>query len=267
MDMKNNAEVPGYQGVFDRDFLSALSEWQRGWNEDQDRRREIADTLLVQCDRLPIKFKQVDTPCYRKRFIMAGEIVPIMLDDDMFEGIASWTTNLNSAKGFKEILRQDSKFACVFKHTAKKEEVIINISSLWQDSEFVSEVHNFQEIDSEKARVLLNFRDKQSEVVLRSTLRGSELEHIVGISKSFDEICDMANIPEGEREELGKEYYKNPNGIPIQMPTFASSEATRAAVQKTINTMIDTIKKAKEEGKSLDFGSYYRMENKNLKHK
>jgi hypothetical protein len=157
---------------FTRDFLVALSSWQKGWSEDQTTRRQIADNLVKQCEHLPEKFKKVESHCFRKRFIREGEIVPILLDNDYFEGIASWTADLDYAKKFKGIIRPDTKFVMVFKHQPKQEEVIVNIIELWRDENFKKAAIEFQNDDSEAAKALFNFKDYQSEVILRSTLKG-----------------------------------------------------------------------------------------------
>ena len=101
---------------FSREFLVALSNWQKGWKEDQASRRKIADDLVEHCEKIPDKFKRFEGSCYRKRFIRDGEIVPILLDDDFFEGIASWTVNVDYAKKFKGIVRPDTKFVMLFEH-------------------------------------------------------------------------------------------------------------------------------------------------------
>ncbi|GAB3175533.1 hypothetical protein [Telluribacter humicola] len=72
------------KNIFNNDFLVALSNWQRGWAEDQERRRLIADELVKHCENLPEKFKTVDGPCYRKRFILEGEVTPILIGNDFF---------------------------------------------------------------------------------------------------------------------------------------------------------------------------------------
>ena len=191
---------------FSRDFLVALSNWQRGWSENQVERRKIADNLVKQCEHIPDKYKKVDGTCFRKRFIRDGEMVPILLDNDFFEGIASWTADLDYAKYFKGLVKPDTKFVMVFEHQPKPEEVVINIIELWKDDNFKKAVSEFEKDNSEGAKALLYFKDYQSEIILRSTLKGNEIIDIVGVSSSFEELCDMAGIPEEKREKLVKKY-------------------------------------------------------------
>ena len=38
--------------IFTIDFFKALSNWQNGWSEKQEKRRLIADELLKQCEKM-----------------------------------------------------------------------------------------------------------------------------------------------------------------------------------------------------------------------
>lgn len=252
---------------FSRDFLIALSKWQRGWAENQVERRKIADNLVEQCEQLPDKYKKVDGTCFRKRFIRDGEIVPILLDNDFFEGIASWTADLNYAKKFKGIVRPDTKFVMVFEHQPKPEEVIINIIELWKDDNFKKAVSEYDKEDSEGAKALLNFKDYQSEIILRSTLKGDEIIDIVGVSSSFEELCDMAGIPEEKREKLSIQYARNPTGLPIEIPTFAGKRPTREAINKTLIKIKETFETARQNNVPIDWSRVAKPHEYDLKHR
>ncbi|MFL5765764.1 MAG: hypothetical protein ACJ77K_17590 [Bacteroidia bacterium] len=253
--------------IFDDKFLSALSDWQRGWAEDQDRRRIIADELLKQCEKLPEKFKIFKKACYRKRFIIEGEAVPIILNDNFYEGIASWTTNPDCAMQFKGIVKIGTTFTILFKHKPSKEEIVVNINLLWKNKNFRNAVSRFQKEKPEEAKPLLNFRDYQSEIILRSTLKATEIENIVGVSSSFEELCDMAEIPEKDREELSVKYAKNLDGIPIGMPSFLGSNRTKKAVQKVISDAKKMISLAQENGVPINWSRVALPHGDDLKHK
>jgi len=255
----------GYE--FSRDFLVALSIWQRGWAENQVSRRSIADNLVKHCEQIPEKFKKIGSSCFRKRFIIDGEIVPILLDNDFFEGIASWTVNFNYAKYFKGIVRPDTKFVMVFEHLPKPEEVVINIIELWKDENFKKAAAEFQKEDSEAAKALFNFKDYQSEIILRSTLKGSEIIDIVGISSSFEELCDMAGIPEGKRERISIQYARDPTGLPIEIPTFGGTRPTREAIKKTLIKIKETFETARQYNVPIDWSRVAKPHEDDSKHR
>lgn len=252
---------------FSRDFLVALSNWQRGWAENQVARRSIADNLVKHCEQIPEKFKKVDGSCFRKRFIIDGEIVPILLDNDFFEGIASWTASVDYAKKFKGIVRTDTKFVMVFEHQAKPEEVVINIIELWKDENFKKAATEFQKDDNEAAMALFNFKDYQSEIILRSTLKGIEIIDIVGVSSSFEELCDMAGIPEEKREKLSIQYARDTTGLPIEIPTFAGTRPTKEAVKKTLIKIKETFETARQNNVLIDWSRVAKPHEDDLKHR
>lgn len=252
---------------FSREFLLILSKWQRGWAENQDDRRQIADELVNQCQKIPEKYRTVDGFCFRKRFIIDGELIPILLDNDFFEGIASWTTDIDYARKFKGIVRPSTTFVMVFRHQPKPKEILLNIITLWEDDNFKKAVIEFQKDDSEGAKALINFKDYQSEIILRSALKGSEIIDIVGVSSSFEELCDLANIPEEKRRELSIKYARDPNGLPIEVPTFAGTRPTSEAISRTLVKIKEMFETAKHENIMIDWSRVAKPHKDDLKHR
>lgn len=252
---------------FSREFLISLSKWQKGWAENQDKRRQIADELVRQCEQIPNRYKTYYRACYRKRFIVNGEMAPILLYDNFFEGIASWTSDLDYAKRFKGIDRPSSKFVVIFKKKPRPQEIILNIQSLWNDPDFKNAVQEFEMDDSDAAKALLNFKDLQSEIILRSTLKGSEIIDIVGESSSFEVLCDMARIPEEKREEFSIKYAKDPNNLLIELPTFAGKRPTKQAIKSTLIRLRHAINTAKSNNVWLDWSGAATSHTDDLKHK
>jgi hypothetical protein len=216
---------------------------------------------------LPANFKTLDGSCYRKRFIREGEVVPILIDNDFFEGIASWTTKKDYAKKFKGIITPDTKFVMLFKHEPQPNEIVVNIISLWKDAEFKEAAEKFKKDNAEASEALFNFKDSQSEIILRSTLRGTEIEDLVSISSSFETLCDMAEIPEKEREKLSIKYAKDPNGILIEIPTFTGARPTKNAIADTLIKFRDLHISAERNNILIDWSNAVKPHEDDLKHK
>ncbi len=255
-----------YSEIFTHSFLKALSDWQRGWYENQTTRRQLADNLVEACKTLPQEFLKCENFCFRKRFIVGGEIVPIILDDEYFEGIASWTFDIDFAKNFKGLVNSATTFAMIFKQKPRPEDIIVNISELWKNESYRQAIEKLKVEEPELAEPLIKFKDFQSEIILRSNLHGTEIEHIVGVSSDFDEICDKAKIPIEMREELSKKYAKDPDGIPISMPVYSSVTSTKVAVQNTITNMRRTINDARRDGIPV-YNLTHKSHSDDLKHK
>jgi hypothetical protein len=255
-----------YSELFNEAFLTALSNWQNGWKENQIKRRELADKLVEACEFLPKEFKECNKACYRKRFIVGGEIVPIILDDTFFEGIASWSFDIDFTKNFKGLVNPATKFAMIFKHIPHEGDVIVNICELWKNNQFKKSVKVLNDSNPEIAKPLLNFKDLQSEIILRSNLRGSDIQHIVSMSSSFEEIFDMANIPENKREEFSIKYARDTDGIPIELPIYASERATSDGVANTISKMKALISNAESNNMPI-YNLIHNPHKEDLKHK
>ncbi|GCC50347.1 hypothetical protein SanaruYs_05620 [Chryseotalea sanaruensis] len=260
-------DIEQKEEIFTRDFLLALSKWQNGWAENQEERRKIADELVRQCEKLAQKFKTVNHPCYRKRFIKSGELIPILIDNYFFEGVASWTKDIEYAKWFKGRVKPDVKHVMVFKHLPLPQEIVVNIMSLWEDEEFKKVAEIFKTEDREASRALFNFKDNQSEIVLRSTLKGNEIEDMVGISSSFDELCDMAGIPDDKREQLSIKYARDPNGLDIEIPIFGGARPTKEAIQKTLIAFRELMETSRKNNTYVDFSKTAIPHADDLKHK
>lgn len=190
---------------FTDEFLEALGAWQNGWGEDQARKNPLALALTNEASCLPLQYRSVAVPCYRKRFIHKGELVDIVLGDLRDEGVASWTTDLRFAERMKGLVRANAISAAIFCHSPTDDEVIVNLAALWADTSFNQAVHAYAARGGKFATALLNFRDTQSEVVLRVPLRGSEIAALSGASSPFDELCDRARIPEHDRDRVFKQ--------------------------------------------------------------
>ena len=234
--------------VFTEEFIRSLANWQRGWYGDQDKRRTFADELIAHCENLPIQFRYVNRPCYRKRFLIEGEVVPIILNGELHEGIASWSLEMEFTKKFRGLYRRNTKFAILFKHTPEQSEVIVNLVKLWKNKSFTDAVEKFSNQHPKEAEPLLRYKDTQSEVILKSTLKGIEIEDIVTMSRAFDELCDMANIPAEKRAAIREQYDKNAAAIPIHTNVFAGRKTTKASINNSIRKIKIIIEDATKNG-------------------
>ncbi|RBP31095.1 hypothetical protein DET50_106116 [Marinobacter pelagius] len=229
---------------FSDDFLNILGAWQRGWSEDQSTRLQIADKLKRSAKNLPDDFKQVSSPCYRKRFLHHGELFEIIMVDEKDEGLTSWTICQKYAENFKGLHRPDAVSAAIFEHTPKDDEVILNICALWDSPSFLDSAKQYQKNGGENADAIFNFRASQGEVILNAPLKGSEIVALTGASSPFDELCDRSGIPESERDEYFKQLIdleQYPEAL-----KYTSKEGTQRVIQNTIKIMEDKIEAAKQ---------------------
>lgn len=218
--------------MFDDRLLDALGAWQNGWKEDQTRKEGLAHELEQAVQNLPMPFRSVSGPCYRKRFIHKGELVDVILNDKRDEGIASWTVDIAFAERFKELVRPGAVSGAIFEHRPEAAEVVVNIAALWAESEFATAVGTYSSRGGIHAKALLHFKDSQGEVVLKSPLRGSEIIALTGASSPFDDLCDRAGIPEDKRDKIFSELVQG--GVYPGEAAYTTRQGAQNAIANTI---------------------------------
>ena len=231
--------------LFPDSLLNAIGAWQKGWNEDQSRKGSLGDRLRHESEMLPLEFRSVSEICYRKRFLHQGELCDIVLADSKPEGIASWTTDRRFAEMFKGKFRVDAVSAAIFEHRPSPDEIVVNLSALWKTPTFVEAATAFSSRGGENGRALVNFKDRQGEVILEAPLRGSEIVALTGASSPFDELCDRLKIDEGERDKLFRNLIEK--GVDIEQPTYLGQESAQRVISNTISRMwqrINDLRKA-----------------------
>lgn len=214
-----------------------------GWREDQSRRQSLAQRLEAATADLPQQFRTALKPCYRKRFLLKNELLDIILNDSYAEGIASWTSNLMFAERFKGITRENAVTGAIFEHHPKDEEVIVNFEALWQEPQFQSAASDYQARNGDYASALFNFKESQGEIVLHSTLKGSQIIALTGTASPFDELCDRAGIAEHQRDRIFAQLVEN-NIYPGEA-AYTTRQGAQSAIANTILKMkerIDSLK-------------------------
>lgn len=108
----------------------------------------------------------------------------------------------------------------------------MNFVSLWADKDFFNSVHKLSGKSPEKTDALLHFKDDQSEVVLRSHLRGSDIIALTGVSSPFEDLCEREGIPESDRDDIYKQLIDE--GCYIDEPRYTPPGGAQAALKRTI---------------------------------
>lgn len=225
---------------FSNEFLIALADWQNGWKENQEKRKSLANNLLQVTQNLDKKFKQVSKICYRKRFLHPGELEDIFLRDEKDEGVTSWTMDEKYARSFKGLQKPDALSAVIFEHMPNENEIILNICELWKDAEFMQAANKFKEYFPDRAQPLFNFKDSQSEVILTSPLRASQIIAFSGESSSFNQLCEQAGFTDEMIDNLYKEFIKN--GFYPDEPRYTTREGAKRIVENSIQKVREKLK-------------------------
>lgn len=156
----------------------------------------------------------------------------VILNDERDEGMASWTVDIAFAERFKKLVRPGAVSGAIFEHRPEAAEVVVNIAALWAESEFSTAVDAYSSRGCVHAKALLNFKDLQGEVVLKSPLRGSGIIALTGASSPFDDLCDRAGIPEEKRDKIFSELVKG--GVYPGEAAYTTRQGAQNAIANTI---------------------------------
>ncbi len=228
--------------TFTDEFFEILGAWQKGWRENQDVRSQLAERLFNASKELPLQFKIVGEICYRKRFLHHGELFEIIMVNEKDEGIVSWTVDKDYAERFKGLCKLDAVSGAIFEHNPTKDEVVVNICSLWQSREFIDAAYLYKQKGGKNSDALFNFKASQGEVILSSPLKGSEIVALTGASSPFDNICDQIKMPLEERDDYFKKLLDQ-DKCPGELQ-YITKEGTQRVLQRTIKIMEDKIELA-----------------------
>lgn len=84
--------------IFTVPFLKAVNNWQRGGSHDQKVRRGAE--LKAQCDALPLAYRLPPAICYRQEAHSERRTWQLLIDNELPETIAGWTSSLEVATTF-----------------------------------------------------------------------------------------------------------------------------------------------------------------------
>jgi hypothetical protein len=227
--------------IFNDTFLDALGSWQRGWLEKQHKRVELAETLKTEALKLPKEYRSVRGPCFRKRFLLRADLVPLLVGGRLHDGMTSWTLNPAFADTFKGLGadRPEAVTAAIFRHEPAPSEVILNIPALWASGEFNNAVMGYEARGGQQAEPLLRIRDIQAEVILETNLLREEVVAFSGKSSPFEELCKAANISEKDEDaawQLLIDLKKQP-----EMPTYIRDDTAQVAILNTLLKLLDRL--------------------------
>lgn len=224
-------------------FLAALGAWQNGWQEDRTRRLRITEELQAAIGELPSPLPTRSDPplCYRKRFLKPRnpendtEMTDLVLNGQIHDGVASWSTDSNFWRLFKNALR-DGYITAVFAYQPAAQDIIVDIPFLWEDPDFVAAVKAYRMNGGNHALALERFRDTQAELVLNVPLMRDEICGFAGPVGTYDQLFETAGATTEEAQDSIWEKLTAEGIFPGQA-RFLSAEQAQNVLQRTQDRM------------------------------
>ena len=231
--------------TFSDSFFLALGAWQNGWAEDQSRRVPLGVAICNEAQALPLEFRKVSVPCYRKRFLQSKEVIPLLFRS-LHDGVTSWSTDRRTVEEFKYRMRPGTITGVVFMHKPSDGSVVLNIPALWTDSSFASGADAYRRRNMPFADVLFNFRGDrdQFEVVLDAPLNPEDIVTLTGeTNTSFEEFCQEAGLPVLLEDFAWKTLLKN--DLQPQAPSFLRDAAAQTVVLGAVERLNHLLSKVR----------------------
>jgi len=151
--------------VFGLDLLQCVSDWQKGGDEKQKRRR--GQELKRVCSSLPEEFRSVSQPCYRQVSLEPAFLVSLASNLNLTETISSWTTSYEVAKAFKGGVPPPGYQGVIFELTKESAcEVIVNIDALFGCGLFVSALRDNESKIRDYGHGIGRYENSQKEAVI-----------------------------------------------------------------------------------------------------
>jgi hypothetical protein len=185
------------------EFLAALGEWQRGWGEEASGRLRTTARLSAAISALqdaPAEIFQCSARCYRKRFLVpnnqqnGGDMMPLFFHGEIEEGFASWTTDFEFARFIFKKEARPGEIGAIFAVQPSPGDVVMNVAALWSRADFVAAVERYNTRGGAESAALNNFKDKQSEVILKAPLRLDDVTALCVQIPSLETICVQLDI-------------------------------------------------------------------------
>ncbi|WP_205954151.1 hypothetical protein [Pseudoxanthomonas winnipegensis] len=194
------ATTSGFE--FTRDFLQAVSDWQRGGDAKQNRKR--GERLKAACANLPAEFRESPLVCHRQVGLTNAGIWDLFAENHLTEKISSWTIDPEVAKAFKNgVPPNGGEFrGVIYSIHPPAGSVIVSLWALYRDDEFLAalEEHKPQIEGFDKGAGC--WGNSQIEVVLEIDKVSYEDVYTLGGWSSAPDSLDL--LAEGARQKYGR---------------------------------------------------------------
>jgi hypothetical protein len=226
--------------VFTRDFVQAVSDWQRK-PKDRKQRYKRAVALQEQCAHLPDRFRQTSLTCYRQMALDKQSVWKLLGVQALDEQVSSWTLDMSVAKTlFGGVPQADTGLQdVIFAIFPKPEQVVVNLKMLLDDEEFKQAVQEHKGEVTYFEEGTGKYKNDQSEIVLNiGELVETDIWSLGGRSSSFDQLVFRAFTTLHNREPVSQEEFDAFRAEVDEMESQAGArwleyDSTQRALQRT----------------------------------
>jgi len=224
---------------FNLSLLQAISDWQRGGDARQNRRRGQA--LKKVCSCLPENYRTGVLACFRQVALEKGSVWELIGEDRLAEKISSWTFDIEIAKEFKNGVPPEGQgyqgvIFCI--KPPPTGHVILNLMELYKSPAFCAAMERNKSAINCYADGAGRYWDHQSEIVLEiAAVTQDDIYSLGGHSSPFEQlVAQAARLTYGRAatpDELESLLLKAEHVRPQIGPRWLTPEATKRVLAKT----------------------------------
>lgn len=225
--------------LFNLSLLQAISDWQRGGDAKQNRRR--GQILKEACASLPESYCTGVLACFRQIALEKGSVWDLIGEDRLAEKVSSWTFDIEVAKEFKNGVPPDGQgyqgvIFCI--NPPPQSQIIVNLRELYKSPAFCDAMERNKSAIAGFSDGAGRYWDSQSEVVLEiDAVTQGDIYSLGGHSSPFEQLVAQAaeltygraaSLEEVETLLLKAEHIRSQAG-----PKWLTPEATGRVLART----------------------------------
>jgi hypothetical protein len=202
--------------MFTIELIQAISDWQRGGDAKQKRRR--GERLKLEALKLPAIYRHTTARCYRQIALNNPKLLHLGTQFQLPETISAWTTSITVAKEFKGGVPDRLSYqALIFAVIPPLGTVVLNFPALFENPEFIAAVNQYRSQITGFGDGIGRYGNSQREVVIElSVLPLNALSFWGGFSSSQEKLGkqffgrDLNTVRRKQTERLLKKAKVNP---------------------------------------------------------
>lgn len=176
--------------MFTAELLQAVSDWQRGGDSEQKRKR--GQRLKELAGTLDLRFRQCGLVVYRQIALGKRPIWQLLADSDLPETISAWTLSAEVAKQFKGGVPPEGWQGVIVALQPPAGSVVVNLDALYRSQDFLNALDRDQHSIAGYADGAKRYGGSQCEVVLEvQNLTSTDIYALGGHSSDRDTLIRL----------------------------------------------------------------------------
>lgn len=176
--------------TFTREFIQAVSDWQRGGDPRQKKRRGAR--LKELSSQIDDRFRQSGLVAYRQVALEKGSIWQLIAERDLPETISAWTLSPKVAKEFKNGVPPEGWQGVIVALQPPVGSIILNLDALYRSADFVEALDREKGFITGYADGAGRYFGSQSEIVIEiPSIDSASIYALGGYSADRDTLIRM----------------------------------------------------------------------------